>query len=100
MKFIKNEVSFKRHLTNTLNNIKKFKFVEFVTFFSSVTIQSHLDDLITFDPSNDLITTEEHQQNPFDILLEGGRMDSEGEAYLLYEEMSPGELDSYYFRSD
>ena len=64
-----------------------------------MTTQSHLDDLITFDPSNDLITGE-HQRDPFDILLEGGRMDSEGEAYIPYEEMSPGELDSYYFRSD
>ena len=64
-----------------------------------VTIQSHLDDLMTFDPSNNP-SEEERQPNPFDILLEGGRMDSEGEAYLLYEEMSPGELDSYYFRSD
>ena len=61
--------------------------------------QPHLDDLITFGPSNDLITGE-HQPDPFDILLAGGRMDSEGEAYLPYEEMSPGELDSHYFRSD
>ena len=64
-----------------------------------MTTQSHLDDLITFDSSDNLIT-EEHQQNPFDILLEGGRMDSEGEAYMPYEEMSSGELDSYYFHSD
>ena len=61
--------------------------------------QPHLDDLITFDPSNNP-SEEEHQPNPFDILLEGGRMDSEGEAYFPYDEMSPGELDSYYFRSD
>ena len=53
-------------------------------------IQPHLDDLITG----------EHQPDPFDILLAGGRMDSEGEAYLPYKEMSLGELDSYYFRSN
>ena len=64
-----------------------------------VTTWPHLDDLITFGPSNDLITGE-HQPDPFDILLTGERMDSEGEVYLPYEEMSPGELDSYYFRSD
>ena len=64
-----------------------------------VTARSHLDDLISFSPSNNA-TTGEHQPDPFDILLEGGRMDSEGEAYLPYEEMSPGELDSYYFHSD
>ena len=67
--------------------------------FLDVAIQSHLDDLITFGPSNDLLA-KERQPDPFDILLSGGRMDSEGEAYLPYEEMSPGELDSYYFRSD
>ena len=65
----------------------------------NVTVQSHLDDLITFDPSDNLIT-EEHQQNPFDILLEKERMDSEEETYMSYEEMSSGKLDSYYFRSD
>ena len=65
----------------------------------NVANQPHLDDLITFDPSNNP-SEEEHQPNPFDILLEGGRMDSEGEAYFPYDEMSPGELDSYYFRSD
>ena len=65
----------------------------------NVTIQSHLDDLISFSPSNDL-NMREHQPNPFDIFLEGERMDSEGETYLSYEEMSPGELDSYYFRLD
>ena len=64
-----------------------------------MTVQSHLDDLMTFDSSNNF-SKEEHQPNPFDILLKGGRMDSEGETYLPYEEMSPGELDSYYFRSD
>ena len=40
-----------------------------------VTVQLHLDDLITFGPSNDLITRE-HQPDPFDILLVRGRMDS------------------------
>ena len=64
-----------------------------------MTNQSHLDDLMTFDPSNNP-SKEEHQPNPFDILLEGGRMDSEREAYFSYDEMSPGELDSYYFRLD
>ena len=64
-----------------------------------VTTQSHLDDLMTFDPSNDS-SEEEHQSNPFDILLKGGRMDSEREEYFPYEEMSSGELDSYYFRLD
>ena len=66
---------------------------------SNVTTQSHLDDLMTFDSSNDL-SEREHQSNSFDILLEGGRMDSEGEAYFSYEEMTSEELDSYYFRSD
>ena len=69
------------------------------TVHLSVTTQSHLDDLITFGPSNDLLTGE-HQPDPFDILLEGGRMDSEGETYLSYKEMSLRKLDSYYFRSD
>ena len=64
-----------------------------------VTTRPHLDDLITFDPSNDLLA-EERQPDPFDILLAGGRIDSEGETYLSYEEMSSRELDSYYFRSD
>ena len=64
-----------------------------------MTVQSHLDDLMTFDSSNNL-SEEEHQSNPFDILLKGERMDSKGETYLPYEEMSPGELDSYYFRSN
>ena len=66
---------------------------------SDVTTQLHLDDLISFSPSNDL-GVREHQPNPFDILLEGGRMDSKGETYLSYDEMSSRELDSYYFRSD
>ena len=65
----------------------------------NVTVRSHLDDLITFDSSNNP-SKEEHQPNPFDILLRGGRMDSEREGYFLYEKMSSGELDSYYFRSD
>ena len=65
----------------------------------NVTVQSHLDDLMTFDPSNNP-SKEEHQPNPFDILLERERMDSKGEAYLPYEEMSSRKLDSYYFRSD
>ena len=65
----------------------------------NVTIQSHLDDLMTFDSSNNP-NEEEHQSNPFDILLKGERMNSEGETYLSYEEMSLEELDSYYFRSD
>ena len=64
-----------------------------------MTIQSHLDDLITFGPSNDLIT-EEHQSDPFDILLIGGRMNSKGKTYLSYEEILSEKLDSYYFRSD
>ena len=64
-----------------------------------VTVQSHLDDLMTFDPSNNP-NEEEHQPNSFDMLLEGGRMDSKGEGYFPYEEMSLGELDSYYFHSD
>ena len=64
-----------------------------------MTNQPHLDDLMTFDPSNNP-SEEEHQPNPFDILLKGGRMDSEGEVYFSYDEMSSGELDSYYFRSD
>ena len=64
-----------------------------------MTAQSHLDDLITFDPSNDP-SEREHQSNPFDILLKRGRMDSKREAYFPYEEMSSGELDLYYFRSD
>ena len=64
-----------------------------------MTTQSHLDDLITFGPSNDLITRE-HQSDPFDILLTGERMDSKEKTYLSYEEMSPRELDSYYFRLD
>ena len=54
---------------------------------------------MTFDPSNNP-NEEEHQSNPFDILLEEGRMDSEGKRYFSYEEMSSRELDSYYFRSD
>ena len=66
---------------------------------SNVTVQSHLDDLMTFDSSNDP-SEEEHQPNSFDILLERERMDSEGETYLSYEKISSGELDSYYFRSD
>ena len=64
-----------------------------------MTVRSHLDDLMTFDPSNNSSEVE-HQLNPFDMFLEGGRMDSEGETYLSYEEMSSGELDSYYFHSD
>ena len=66
---------------------------------SNVTTQSHLDDLITFDSSNNLIT-EKHQRNLFNILLERGRMDSERETYMFYEEMSLEKLDLYYFRSD
>ena len=54
---------------------------------------------MTFDPSNNP-SKEERQPNPFDILLEGGRMDSKKEVYFPYDEMSPGKLDSYYFRSD
>ena len=64
-----------------------------------MTNQSHLDDLMTFDPSNNP-SEEEHQSNPFDILLKGGRMDSKGETYFPYDEMSSEELDSYYFRSN
>ena len=66
---------------------------------NNVTIQSHLDDLMTFDSSNNP-SKEEHQPNPFDVLLKGERMDSEGEGYFPYEKMSPEELDSYYFHSD
>ena len=65
----------------------------------NVTIQSHLDDLITFDSSNDLIIGE-HQPDLFDILLTRERMDSKKKTYLSYEEMSSRKLDSYYFRSD
>ena len=54
---------------------------------------------MTFDSSNNL-SEEEHQSNPFDILLKEGRLDSEEKGYFSYEEMSLGELDSYYFRSD
>ena len=64
-----------------------------------MTVQSHLDDLITFDPLNNL-SKRERQSNPFDILLKGRRMDSDGETYFSYKEMSSGELDSYYFQSD
>ena len=64
-----------------------------------MTTQSHFDDLITFDSSDNPVM-EEHQQNPFDILLKEERMDSEGETYMSYEEMSSEELDSYYFHSD
>ena len=64
-----------------------------------MTTQLHLDDLMTFDSSNDP-SKGEHQSNPFDILLKRERMDSEGEAYFPYEEMSLEKLDSYYFRSD
>ena len=64
-----------------------------------MTIQLHLDDLMTFDSSNNP-SEKKHQSNPFDILLEDERIDSEGEGYFPYEEMSLGELDSYYFRSD
>ena len=64
-----------------------------------MTIQLHLDDLITFDPLNDLITRE-HQSDPFDILLTRERMDSEEKEYLPYKEMSSRELDSYYFCLD
>ena len=68
-------------------------------------IQLHLDDLLAFSPLNSFsasnsFSVREHQLDPFDILLKGKRMDSEEEAYLSYEEMSLGELDSYYFRSD
>ena len=65
----------------------------------SVTVQSHLDDLMTFDSSNNP-SKGEHQPNPFDMFLEEERIDSEKETYFPYEEMSPGDLDSYYFRSD
>ena len=65
----------------------------------SVTTQSHLDDLITFGPSNDLIT-EEHQSDLFDILLTRKRIDLEEKTYLSYKEMSSEKLDSYYFRLD
>ena len=61
--------------------------------------QSHLDDLIIFDPLDNLVI-KEYQRNLFDIFLKEERMDSEGETYMSYEEMSLGELDSYYFRSD
>ena len=64
-----------------------------------MTTQLHLDDLITFDPSNDFITGE-HQSDPFDILLTRERMDLERKIYLSYEEMLLKELDSYYFRLD
>ena len=64
-----------------------------------VTVQSHLDDLMTFDSSNNS-SEGEHQSNSFDMFLKEGRMDSERETYFPYEEMSLGELDSYYFRSD
>ena len=62
-------------------------------------IQSHLDDLMTFDSSNNL-NEGEYQSDPFDILLKRERMDSKEETYLSYEEMSLEKLDSYYFRSD
>ena len=65
----------------------------------NVTTQSHLDDLMTFDLSNNS-NKKEHQPNLFDILLKEGRMDSKGEGYFPYEEMSSRELNSYYFRSD
>ena len=80
-------------------NIYHYQEIQIKRERNNVTVQSHLDDLITFDLSNDP-NKEEHQPNPFDILLKRERMDSEGETYLPYEEMSPGELDSYYFRSD
>ena len=54
---------------------------------------------MTFESSNNP-NKEEHQSNLFDILLERERMDLEREEYFPYEEMSPRELDSYYFRSD
>ena len=62
-------------------------------------VRSHLDNLITFDSSNDF-TMREHQSDSFDVFLTRERMDSEGKTYLLYEEMSLEKLDSYYFRSD
>ena len=65
----------------------------------NVTIQLHLDDLMTFDPSNNP-NEGEHQSDPFDMFLKGERMDSKREVYFSYEEMSSGELDSYYFRLD
>ena len=64
-----------------------------------VTNQLHLDDLITFDPSNNP-SEEEHQPNLFNILLGEERMDSKGKAYSSYDEMSSRKLDLYYFRSD
>ena len=64
-----------------------------------MTNQSYLDDLITFDSSN-YSSKEEHQPNLFDIFLKRKRMNSERETYFPYDEMSLGELDSYYFRSD
>ena len=33
-----NRTSFKRHLTNTLNNVEKFKLIKLITFFSSCLI--------------------------------------------------------------
>ena len=54
---------------------------------------------MTFDSSNNL-SKEEHQPNLFDIFLKRERMDSKRETYFLYDEMSSGELDSYYFLLD
>ena len=66
---------------------------------NNVTVQSHLDDLIIFDPSNNP-SEREHQSNSFDMFLKEERMDSKEETYFSYKEMSSRELDSYYFRSD
>ena len=65
----------------------------------NVTIQSHLDDLITFDSLNDLISSE-YQRDLFDIFLKEEKINSEEETYISYKEMSLRELDSYYFRSN
>ena len=64
-----------------------------------VTTQLHLDDLITFDSSNDL-TIKEHQSDLFNIFLIKEKMNSKEETYLSYEEMSLKKLNSYYFRLD
>ena len=74
-------------------------FLNFFIRLTYVTIQSHLDDLMTFDSSNNF-NEEEHQLNLFGVFLKRDKMDLERERYFSYEEMSSRELDSYYFRLD
>ena len=108
---IKEEKSVKKKLEKLIKTINKWQYqiIKLNTYHDqeiqtdekrdNVTIQLHLDDLMTFDPLNNL-SEKKHQSNPFDILLKSEKIDSKEKGYFSYEEMSLGELDSYYFRLD